>query len=219
MKIDVRIINRKATDQWLLQKHYAKRKCQRMFCFGVYVDGSLEGVVTFGMPPSPQVGRGFLGEDHRTKVIELNRLCVNERAPKNAASFLVGRSLRKLKGWAVVSYADGAMGHVGYIYQATNFIYCGAAKSHDKEYWIDGKWVHAKVLTNRGITKPTVYAKQNNIPTKEPQEKHRYIYFCDKKLRKYLKYEQQPYPKGETKKYLCDDIIEPTQSIMDFGGG
>lgn len=207
----VRQIDNSETNDWLLNKHYAKRKCQRMFSFGLFVNNELDGIVTYGMPPSPQVGRGFLGEEHRTKVIELNRLCINERAPKNSASFLVGRSLRKLKEWAIVSYADGAMGHIGYIYQATNFIYCGAAKSHDKEYYIDGKWVHAKVLTNRGITAPSVYAKENNIITKKPQPKHRYIYFGDKNLKKYLKYKPQPYPKGDTQRYACKDIIKPNQ--------
>jgi len=203
----VKKIENKITDEWLLNKHYAKRKCQRMFCFGLFIEDTLEGIVTYGMPPSPQVGRGFLGEENRTNVIELNRLCINERAPKNAASFLVGRSLRHMKEWAVVSYADGAMGHVGYIYQATNFLYCGATKSHDKEYFIDEKWVHAKVLTNRGITAPSVYAKENNIPTKLPQPKHRYIFFGNKKLKKYLKYKTEPYPKGETKRYKSEDII------------
>ncbi len=203
----VKQVDSSVTDEWLLSKHYAKRKCQRMFCFGLFVGNELDGIITFGMPPSPQVGRGFLGEEHRKEVIELNRLCVNERAPKNAASFLVGRSLRQLKDWAVVSYADGAMGHIGYVYQATNFIYCGAAKSHDKEYWIDNQWVHAKVLTNRGISAPSKYAKENNIKTRAPQLKHRYIYFGNKRLRKYLKYSPQPFPKGETKRYECFDIL------------
>jgi|TARA_R110000744_G_scaffold371556_1_gene482631 hypothetical protein len=214
--VQVKRIETKDTDVWLLDKHYAKRKCQRMFCFGLFVEGKLEGIVTYGMPPSPQVGRGFLGEDYRKKVIELNRLCINETAPKNSASFLVGRSLRSLNDWAIVSYADGAMGHVGYVYQATNFIYCGSAKSHDKEYWIDGKWVHAKVLTNKGISAPSLYAKENNIITKAPQPKHRYIFFGNKNLKKHLKYKPQQYPKGNTKRYTCKDIHASFELNLQF---
>jgi len=201
-------ISSKETDVWLLEKHYAKRKCHRMYCYGLFIDDVLEGVITYGMPPSPQVGRGFLGEDHRKYVIELNRLCINESAPVNSASFLVGNSLKMIpKGYAVVSYADGRMGHIGYVYQATNFIYCGAAKSHDNEYLIGGKWVHAKVLTNRGITAPGKYAKENNIEIRRPMAKHRYIYFTDKSIKKHLKYDQQPYPKGATQRYDSEDII------------
>lgn len=211
--MEVKPIPCSETDAWLLHKHYAKRKCQRMFCFGLYVNDLLEGVVTYGMPPSPQVGRGFLGEEHRTQVLELNRLCINDTAPKNSASFLVGNSLKKLKDWVIVSYADGAMGHVGYVYQATNFLYCGAKKAHDKEYFIDGQWVHAKVLTNRGITAPSQWAKDNNIETKPPQPKHRYVYFANKKYRKYLKYDILPYPKGDTQRYASPDIT-PKQELI-----
>lgn len=207
MKISVDEIESSDTDVWLLTKHYAKRKCQRMFCFGLFVDDCLVGVVTYGMPPSPQVGRGFLGEENRVNVIELNRLCINESAPTNSASMLVGRSLKLLpKKYAVVSYADGAMGHIGYVYQATNFLYCGTATSHDKEYLIDGKWVHAKVLTNRGISSPSKWAKENNIETKDPMPKHRYIYFIDKTLIKHLKYKILPYPKGASERYETKDI-------------
>lgn len=200
-------IESKDTDEWLLTKHYARRKCQRMYCYGLFNDDSMIGIITYGMPPSPQVGRGFLGEDHRTDVLELNRLCVNETAPKNSASMLVGRSLKMLPKCAVVSYADGAQGHIGYVYQATNFIYVGEAKSHDNEYFIDGKWVHPKVLTNRGISAPAKWAKENNIKTKKPSGKHRYIYFVDKSLKEYLKYDEKPYPKGETRRYECKDIL------------
>lgn len=212
--MEVMEVKSSETDEWLLKKHYAKRKCQRMFCFGLFINGCIEGVVTYGMPPSPQVGRGFLGEEYRTKVIELNRLCINSNTPKNAASFLVGNSLKKLKGWAVVSYADGAMGHIGYVYQATNFLYCGAAKAHDKEYLIDGQWVHAKVLTNRGISAPSQWAKENGIQVKHPKPKHRYIYFVDKSLRKHLKYPVEPYPKGNSERYECVDITSSSQTDL-----
>ena len=210
----VKPIESSITDKWLLEKHYARRKCSRSFCFGLFNDGVLDGIVTYGQPASPQVGRGFVGEEYRNRVIELNRLCVNEKAPKNAASFLVGRSLRHMKDWVIVSYADGAMGHVGYIYQATNFIYVGAAKSHDKEYLVDGHWTHARSLVSRGITAPTAWAKENNIETRDPAPKHRYVFFGDKKLRKHLKYDPQPYPKGDTSRYECEDIVQENQMEM-----
>ena len=205
--MEVREIETKETDVWLLEKHYAKRKCQRMHCFGLFDGMQMVGVVTYGMPPSPQVGRGFLGEEHRTKVLELNRLCINDNAPKNSASMLVGRSLKMLPPCAVVSYADGRMGHIGYVYQATNFLYCGAKKSHDCEYLVDGEWTHPKVLTNRGISAVSKWAKENNVEKRRPSPKHRYIYFVDKNLKRFLRYEVEPYPKGETKRYDSQDII------------
>lgn len=215
-KMIVKSIASKITDEWLLTKHYAKRKCNRMFCYGLFIENKLCGIVTYGQPSSPQVGRGFLGEDYRTRVLELNRLCVNETAPKNSASCLIGRSLKMMPKGAVVSYADGMMGHVGYIYQATNFIYVGSAKSHDNEYCVDGKWTHAKSLADKGITAPSKWAKENNIEIRKPQAKHRYIYFTDKKLKKHLKYTALPYPKGVTNRYNCVDIVSqpPRQSDL-----
>ena len=214
MIFEIKQIESSYTDDWLLKKHYAKRKCQRQYCFGLFIDKKMEGIVTYGQPPSPQVGRGFLGEEYRTRVIELNRLCLNSGVPKNSASRLVAKSLKMLPKCAVVSYADGRMGHIGYIYQATNFLYCGSAKSHDNEYLIDGKWVHAKVLTNRGIKKPSKYAKENGIEIRKPSLKHRYIYFTDKRLRKELKYKTLPYPKGATKRYDCIDIEYKNETIQ-----
>lgn len=204
--LDVIKIDCKDTDHWLLNKHYARRKCQRTHCFALTENNKIHGVVTYGMPPSPNIAKGFLGDGFNKRVLELNRLIINSDAPKNAASILVGRSLKKLPKCAVVSYADGFMGHVGYVYQATNFIYVGETKSHDKEYFIDGKWVHAKVLTNRGISAPAKWAKENSINTRPPHPKHRYIYFTDKSLKKHLKYPKKPYPKGDSRKYECDDI-------------
>ena len=118
---EIRRIDSKETDIWLLEKHYAKRKCNRQYCFGVFINGTIEGIVTYGQPPSPQVGRGFLGEENRIKVIELNRLAINSNAPKNTASRLVSKSMKLMPKMAIVSYADSMMGHIGYIYQACNF--------------------------------------------------------------------------------------------------
>lgn len=212
----VKKIESKDVEPWLLNKHYAKRLCHRMYCFGLFIDGVLSGVVTYGMPPSPNVSNGFLGKGHNKHLLELNRLCINEVAPKNAASRLVGRSLKWLAKntphIAVVSYADGAMGHIGYVYQATNFIYCGCKKAHDVEYYVDGKWTHAKVLTNRGITSPRKWAKENNIDIKKPMGKHRYIYFLNKSKKPLLRYDSDAYPKGETLRYETSDINLPKEN-------
>lgn len=58
---------------------------------------------------------------------ELIRLWVHPDAPKNAASYVVSRSLKMLPKEVslVVSFADSGQGHAGYVYQALNFFYCG----------------------------------------------------------------------------------------------
>ena len=118
-------------EPWLTQKHYAKRMPSISYAFGAFVNGDLCGIVTFGTSASSTLRYGVCGKKWENCVIELNRLvCSNE---KNFASELVGKSIQMLpKPSIVVSYADTAQGHVGYVYQATNFLYTGlSAKFKD----------------------------------------------------------------------------------------
>lgn len=164
------------------------------FAYGLFIDDKLEGVVTYGSPASPSLCKGVCGEVYRGKVLELNRLAINSNAPKNSASFLVGRSLRLLpEDRIIVSYADTAQGHVGYVYQSTNWIYTGATKPRTD---IDTGSKHSRHY--EGITD---YSKR-----KPRSAKHRYIFFKDKNARKHLRYSEAPYPKGESKRYECKDI-------------
>ena len=115
-------INRFEVEPWLLEKHYARRMCSISFAFGLYINDQLEGVITYGVPASPFLCMGVCGIQNKDIVLELNRVCLNDGV-KNGASFLVGNSLKMLpKPTIVVSYADKAMDHIGYIYQASNFL-------------------------------------------------------------------------------------------------
>ena len=194
---------------FVLEIHYAKRFPVHQHIFGLFEEDSLVGCVLYGPPSSPQVARSVISG---FPVLELNRLVITTATP-NAASFLVGRSLRSLpKPSVVVSYADGMMGHVGYIYQATNFLFCGSAKSHDNYYKVDGKLVHPRTLASQGITAPVQWAKENNIEVVKPSPKNRYVYLVGNKyqisdMRNALKWPILPYPKGESKRYEAPNNI------------
>ena len=127
--MDVRPIKNQDAWSWCLDVHYAKRIPSISYAFGLF-NPDLVGVVTYGTPSSSPLRAGICGDDYADKVLELNRLCVSE--VKNGASMLVGRSLKMLPDAVVVSYADTKQGHVGYVYQATNFLYTGlSAKRTD----------------------------------------------------------------------------------------
>lgn len=207
------------TFEWFTKKHYAKRMPIIKYAFGLYEDGRLVGVVSYGPTPTPQVQKHILGEGWEDKVLELNRLCVDSET-KNAASFLVSNSLKMLpKPTVVVSYADGGQGHVGYIYQATNFIYTGAVTAHDDEYLINGKKTHARSLTARGISNPKQWARENGVEIVKAKPKHRYVFFCGNKYQKkqmmsLLKYPIiSEYPKGESKRYDAGGKVH-TQELL-----
>ena len=118
-------------DAWILARHYAKRRCPISYCFGAFEGVALVGVVTFGTPSSSPLRKGVAGDKWEDKVLELNRLCCNSE--KNLASWMVSRAIKMLpKPSIIVSYADTSVGHIGYVYQATNFIYTGlSAKRTD----------------------------------------------------------------------------------------
>jgi hypothetical protein len=125
-------IDSKETYSWLKDIHYAKRIPSISYAFGMYSNDRLIGVVTYGTPSSSTLKNGIAGKDNSNLVLELNRL-VFQVSTKNAASYLVSHSLQMLpKPSIVVSYADTEQGHVGFVYQACNFIYTGlSAKRTD----------------------------------------------------------------------------------------
>ena len=136
---------------WLLEKHYAKRIPMIMFAYGLYENNQLIGVITYGLPASPTLCVGICGKDWSNKVLELNRLCLMDNF-KNQASFLVANSIKQLpKPSIVVSFADSSQGHVGYVYQATNFIYTGlSAKFMD--WAVKGQeHKHSRTFSNGSI--------------------------------------------------------------------
>jgi hypothetical protein len=160
-------------EKWILAKHYLRRAPIFWAGFGLEIDGMIQGVCVYGQPSPPIQKHAFRDRDFQ--LFELSRLVVQTKQ-KNAASFLVGNSLKMLKApCAVISYADSEQGHSGIVYQATNWIYTGATKSHDKAYLVDGRRAHPMTLRDRGITDPTRWAKENGIQTVPPMDKHRYF--------------------------------------------
>lgn len=207
-------ITKATAETFVLAKHYSKRASIFWAGFGLVIDGKIEGVVVYGQPSPPIQKHSFRDRDFR--LYELCRLVV-QTEEKNAASFLVGRSLQMLKKpCAIVSYADTEWGHAGIIYQATNWLYTGATKSHDHAYLVDGKRVHPITLRDRGVTDPKRWAKENGIQTLPPMEKHRYFFLTgDKKQRRSMRermaYPVLPeYPKLPKSKYDNGPRIEVT---------
>ena len=193
----VKRIEYKDTKDFLLNKHYAGRMPSIKWAFGLFISDTLEGVLTIGKPASNTLCFGICGKEYSHKVWELNRLVVNDGLEKNVLSKFVSQCLRLLKEEDIilVSYADSGMGHHGYIYQATNFLYTGATKERTDKYTPKGK--HSRHYTD-----------DNNHLRKVRTSKHRYVYFTGKSRKWYLKdlnYEILPYPKGDNESYKLGD--------------
>lgn len=170
---------------FIMRDHYAHRMPTIQRAFGLLEDGALVGVVTFGQPASPWVKVSMFGHGWTGDIMELNRLVIVTKE-KNAASFLVGAAIRRLGKIPLVSYADQGAGHVGYIYQATNWNYAGQSKPRTDIFSAGG---HAR--------------HHGGDPTKrQPRSaKHRYWLCRDKRTAKLCLWPSLQYPKGETRRH------------------
>jgi hypothetical protein len=168
--------------------------------FGVFVGERLLGAVTLGV--GPFLGYCLVEGAKPEDCITLTRLWLSDELPKNSESRVLGiilRGLSKNTGLKfVLSYTDPAAGHIGIIYQATNWIYTGLS-SATPLYEIDGKVHHSRSFAASFGTHSIQYFAERGIQIKSvPQSaKHRYIFFLDSSWHSRLLVRDQPYPKKE----------------------
>lgn len=187
----------------VVEKHYLHRKCPVSHAYGLIdiQSGEVVGVVTYGVSPSSTLLKGICGPEEARNVYELNRLWVDDKVAKNGESYLVANSMKLLDREIIVSFADTSQGHVGYIYQAANFIYTGLSAKFKDPKVVGKENMHHATYAN-GLTNAQVIEKfgAENVTFVERPRKHRYIYFnCDKRRKKELlnklRYKTMPYPK------------------------
>lgn len=221
--MNVAPIDKATADLFVRTKHYSRRPSIFWRGFGLEIDGMIEGVAVYGQP-SPQIQRHAF-RDRDFPLYELSRVVVQSRK-RNAASYLIGRSLQMLtpRPCAVVSYADSEYGHSGIVYQATNWAYTGPVVSHDHLYLVDGERLHPMTLRDRGVTDPKRWARENGIQTVKPSPKHRYFYAVgDRRERRSimarLAYSVvNDYPKSDVRRYDDGPVIlvraDPAQQSL-----
>ena len=182
--------------------HYARRMPSVSYAFGLFDEEKLIGVCTYGQPASPAPCRGIAGVENKKNVLELSRLVISpECTKKNCASYLIANSLRMLPNHTfVISYADwGGWHHVGYVYQATNWLYTGMTKPRTDIVSESGG--HARHYV-KGETK-----RQGRTA------KHRYVYLVGdrrekRKMMAELRWKVlEEYPKGESRRYDTENPI------------
>ena len=203
-------IDSNQTYDWLKNKHYAKRIPPIEFSFGLYdLKGIMQGCITFATPVSNPLRNLWNNE---FKLMELNRLVVNEGLGKNVLSWFVSNSFKFLpKPLVIVSYADTSKNHTGYIYQATNFIYTGLSAKRTDWKLKGFEHFHGATIADmsRGQENRSQYMREkfgDDFYLEDRSRKHRYFIFLGekrdkKKMLKMLPYEIQDYPKGENNRY------------------
>ena len=209
-KHEIRPIDYKTAMDLIVKHHYLHRKAPCSQAFGLFykTDGWREtdrpiGVITYGTPASRALQKGLCGVEEANNVVELTRLWVMEGTEKNAESFLIANSMKLVDKEILVSYAEVQQGHLGIVYQATNWIYTGLSDRHVK--WTiegtDDKHCRHIFDSYGGINKAKEILGDKMVRGERPR-KHRYVFFNTsnikrrKELMSKLRYDIKPYPKN-----------------------
>lgn len=129
------------------------------------------GCVVFALPPR-ETSKRYGGETW-----ELARLWLDDSAPQNAETWLIGRAVRHIRHnhrdvKVLVSYADPSVGHTGTIYKAANWQPDGRTDDERKTPRFD----YADAVTGKR------YSRKGHVPLgviikRIPRvSKHRFVY-------------------------------------------
>jgi hypothetical protein len=168
--------------------------------FGAFVGDGLLGAISLGAGPQNAYSLVHLAKPE--DCLCLTRLWLSDNLPKNSESKVIGIVLRALRRYTevkfVVSYADPSQGHLGTIYQATNFLYIGLSQPMPLYDLGDGKGRHSRSLAHGFGTHSVKHLMSSGVKVAliEQSPKHRYIYFLDASWRARLKPQILPYPKN-----------------------
>jgi hypothetical protein len=186
----------------LVQNHYLHSfPGGTKLIFGVFVHHQLKGALTFGV--GPYLGYKIVDDACPDDVVTLTRLWLSDELPYNSESRVLGMVLRSLKKDTslkfVLTYTDPDAGHLGVIYQASNWLYTGLSSATPLYDIGDGILHHSRSLAHQLGTHSIRYltSQRFDIKTVPQFPKHRYIYFLDESWRSRLTVPILPYPKKE----------------------
>lgn len=142
-----------------------------------YRDGQQVHGVALWLPPTMPAALKVCRDYPWTGVLSLSRFACSPVLPTNAASSLLGASMRMIdrRRWPVLlTYADTNQGHTGAIYRATNWLHDGETPAGDT-WTLDGRQVSRK----RGPRNLTVSELRAMGATKNPAAvKHRFVHYA-----------------------------------------
>lgn len=209
MNFTIRLIDKKIAKDLIIKNHYSHKWTSCRYAIGLFNNNNnLTGVAIYGFPVGRQTIKSITKNLGNDDVLELTRLWLRDEEPKNSESYFLGKTfdwLRKNTNIKVlISYSDPMYGHLGIIYQATNWLYQGNNTMLIKGYLhkINGNVMHPRSVVALYGTINTQHLKSidPNYERIEMKKKHRYLYILHKKDRKKiiseLKHKVVPYPKN-----------------------
>ena len=158
---------------------------------GVWENGKFIGCVIFGIGSGSATNGVAYGLSKHCDIAELTRVALTSH--KTPVSRIIAIALKMLRVQSpnlrmLVSYADPAQGHHGGIYQAGGWIYTGEEKRKQREFLIDGEWLHSRTASGKVKT-------IKSLPFRTLPKKHRYFMPLDAEMKAKIEPLRKPYPK------------------------
>ena len=156
--------------------------------FGVFLNGKLEGVMSFGSPMIKKNAHNMVSETTWNGMLELNRMAFSDVLPKNSESRALSIAFRLIKKhyphieW-LLSYSDATQCGDGAIYRASGFVLTGIKKNTELRINPDtGEALQTMAAFHLGATALADFKTWEQIDGFQL----RYIYFLNKDARKRL---------------------------------
>jgi len=220
MNYTIGLIDKNIAKALIIKNHYSHKWTSCRYAIGLFDSlfegdilrdkGNLIGVAVYGFPVGRQTVKSITPSLKNSEVLELTRLWLEDKAPKNSESYFLGKTFEWLRKntdvKVLISYSDPMQNHLGIIYQATNWLYQGNNTMLIRGYLheINGKIMHPRsVVALYGTIKEDVLIKIDpNYRRIKLKKKHRYLYILHKKDRKQimseLKHKVLLYPKDNS---------------------
>jgi adenine modification enzyme len=197
----IKEIDRDTANKLIIKNHYSHKIYNATYIhLGVFMSHVLVGVLQYGYAMNPASMDGVVAGTKIDEYLELNRMWLEDSAPRNSESMAISYSIKYIKRkykkikW-IQSFADERCGRFGVVYQAANFQYYG---EHDSIFWtLDGEIFHNSLMTrDPKLSKSAAKLQQGkDRATSSTFRQFRYLYFINEKERKNCRLKQEPYPK------------------------
>lgn len=217
-EIIVKVIPSKIAVPFVKKHHYSGKVVNNSnLHFGVFIDNSLHGVMSFGPSLDKSKMIRLVEGTGWNEFLELNRMAFDDVLPRNSESRAISMAIKLIKKNApqikwIVSFADGCSCGDGTIYRASNFVLTAIKENYNLVMLPSGEKIHKMTLESN----PTTPRKELNgksyyditggrfnfkkyVETVNGQilkgYQLRYIYFIDKKCRNKLTVSEIPFSK------------------------
>lgn len=203
----VKEMGRILANETIIKNHYSKKVYNATYIhLGLYIEDKLCGVLQYGYAMNPASCGSVVKGTEQDQYLELNRMWLDDIAPRNSESRAISFSVKYIKGkypkikW-IQSFADERCGGFGIVYQACSFDYFG---EHTSDFWeLENTYYHNTSMT---VSKKSDRYKKNvggckylqenkDNATKLSLRQFRYIFFIDKRWKKNCLLKEMPYPK------------------------